>query len=110
MQLLRVLFIQAGVGYFAVTSRYFEVLLFSRVYFAEISSRLVRSCLYTYCFLIVCYVICCSQFGYNYDVQGIVSHYGPCSCDVCQLGLDGGVTVASLGLCCQGDFLDFPIV
>ena len=69
---------------------------------AHFSSIIARVCLYTYCFITVYSALCCCQFGYNDQVQGTVSDYGPYSSHVWQLGLDGGVTMATLVLCCHG--------
>ena len=55
-------------------------------------------------------MICRSQFGCHYHVQRTLSHYGPFLCDVGQLDLDRGVTMAFLRLCYQGHFLVFSDV
>ena len=48
----------------------------------------------------------CSKFGYCDHVQRTMSYYGPYPGPVWLLGVEYRVTLATVGFCCQGSFLD----
>ena len=48
----------------------------------------------------------CSKSGYCDHVQRTMSYYGPYPDPVWQLGVEYGVTLATVGFCCPGSLLD----